>query len=53
MEYEQIRSERQGEVQVLTLSRPDRLNAWTPQMAEELADAIERRTPIRVSAPSS
>jgi len=41
MEYEQIRSERQGEVQVLTLDRPDRLNAWTPRMAEELADAIE------------
>jgi enoyl-CoA hydratase/carnithine racemase len=41
VEYEQIRSERQGEVQLLTLNRPDRLNAWTPKMAEELADAIE------------
>jgi len=41
-EYEQIRSERQGEVQVLTLNRPDRLNAWTPRMAEELVDAIQR-----------
>jgi enoyl-CoA hydratase/carnithine racemase len=40
-EYEQIRSERRGEVQVLTLNRPERLNAWTPTMAEELAGAIE------------
>ena len=41
MEYEQIRSERRGEVQLLTLDRPDRLNAWTPRMSEELWDAIE------------
>jgi enoyl-CoA hydratase/carnithine racemase len=40
-EYEQIRSEPKGEMQLLTLNRPDRLNAWTPKMAEELADAIE------------
>src|SRR5438874_6315981 len=38
--YEQIRSERRGEVQLVTLDRPDRLNAWTPHMAEELADAF-------------
>ncbi|HEY2812897.1 MAG TPA: enoyl-CoA hydratase-related protein [Acidimicrobiales bacterium] len=41
MDYEQIRSERRGEVQLLTLDRPERLNAWTPRMAEELADAIQ------------
>jgi enoyl-CoA hydratase/carnithine racemase len=41
MEYEQIRSERRGEVQLVTLNRPERLNAWTPRMAEELADAFE------------
>src|SRR3954467_10483867 len=41
MEYEQIRSERRGEVQLVTLSRPERLNAWTPRMAEELVDAFE------------
>src|SRR3954453_22950336 len=41
MEYEQIRSERRGEVQLITLSRPERLNAWTPRVAEELADAFE------------
>jgi enoyl-CoA hydratase/carnithine racemase len=40
VEYEQIRSERRGEVQLVTLTRPERLNAWTPQMAEELADAF-------------
>ena len=40
MGYEQIRSEQRGEVQLLTLGRPERLNAWTPQMAEELVDAI-------------
>ena len=38
--YEQIRSERRGEVQLITLDRPDRLNAWTPHMAEELGDAF-------------
>jgi len=38
--YEQIRSERRGEVQLVTLDRPERLNAWTPRMAEELADAF-------------
>src|SRR5437899_514279 len=38
--YEQICSERRGEVQLVTLDRPDRLNAWTPHMAEELADAF-------------
>jgi enoyl-CoA hydratase/carnithine racemase len=41
VDYEQIRSERRGDVQLVTLDRPDRLNAWTPRMAEELADAFE------------
>src|SRR4051794_28273100 len=41
MDYEQIRSERRGEVQLVTLNRPQRLNACTPRMAEELGDAIE------------
>src|SRR3954463_14882271 len=40
MEYEQIRSERRGDVELVTLNRPDRLNAWTPRMAEELAHAF-------------
>ncbi len=41
MEYEQILVERDDDVVVLTLNRPDRLNAWTPRMTAELIDAIE------------
>jgi len=40
MAYEQILSERRDEVLLITLNRPEKLNAWTPQMASELADAI-------------
>lgn len=35
-----IRTEIRGEVLLLTLDRPDRMNAWTPTMAGELAAAI-------------
>lgn len=41
MDYEQIVREVHGDVVVLTLNRPERLNAWTPQMSAELSDAIE------------
>ena len=40
--YTQISYRTEGAVAVLTLDRPDRLNAWTPTMAEEQADAIGR-----------
>jgi len=40
MEYTQIAVERRGDVSLITLQRPDKLNAWTPRMAEEQADAI-------------
>src|SRR4029450_7007373 len=42
MAYETILYEERGDVALLTLNRPQRLNAWTPQMAGEQADAIER-----------
>jgi enoyl-CoA hydratase/carnithine racemase len=42
MEYEQIIFEQRGRVALLTLNRPEKLNAWTSQMMGELADAIER-----------
>jgi enoyl-CoA hydratase/carnithine racemase len=38
--YTQISVARTGAVCVITLNRPDKLNAWTPTMAEEQADAI-------------
>ena len=40
MSYESIKYERRGAVALITLDRPDRLNAWTPGMASEQADAI-------------
>lgn len=42
MEYEQITYEVRDEVAVITLNRPARLNAWTPAMSVEQADAIRR-----------
>jgi enoyl-CoA hydratase/carnithine racemase len=41
MEYEQIRREQRDDVVLLTLHRPERMNAWTPRMTAELTDAIE------------
>ncbi len=41
MSYEMIRVTRDGDVLVLTLNRPERLNAAPPQMFEEIGHAIE------------
>lgn len=38
--YEQILTEPRDNVLLITLNRPDRLNAWTPQMMRELTAAI-------------
>jgi 2-(1,2-epoxy-1,2-dihydrophenyl)acetyl-CoA isomerase len=40
MSYEQIRAEARDEILLLTLDRPDRLNAWTRRMSTELTEAI-------------
>lgn len=40
MAYEMILSERRGDVLVLTLNRPERLNASPPQAFDEIRDAI-------------
>lgn len=40
MKHSQITTERVGTTLLITLSRPERLNAWTPTMAEEQAEAI-------------
>jgi enoyl-CoA hydratase/carnithine racemase len=41
-EYDTIRYATDGDVAIVTLDRPEKLNAWTPHMAEELAAAIGR-----------
>jgi len=38
--YETITYERRDAVALITLNRPERLNAWTPRMASEQASAI-------------
>ena len=40
MSYETITYETRGKVAVITLDRPEKLNAWTPGMAGEQAHAI-------------
>lgn len=52
MEYETILLEKRDGVGVITLNRPQRLNAWTPVMGAELADAfrdIDRDASVRVA----
>ncbi|MCY3558611.1 MAG: enoyl-CoA hydratase-related protein [Chloroflexi bacterium] len=41
MTYEQILTETIGRVGVIRLNRPEKLNAWTDQMASEMATRIE------------
>ncbi|MXX32483.1 MAG: enoyl-CoA hydratase [Chloroflexi bacterium] len=41
MTYEQILTETIGRVGVIRLNRPEKLNAWTDQMASEMATQIE------------
>jgi enoyl-CoA hydratase/carnithine racemase len=42
MDFEQITTELTERVLTITLNRPERLNAWTPTMAEELIEAYDR-----------
>ena len=40
MDYEQTTFEQRGSVGIITLNRPERLNAWTDRMQEEMKDAV-------------
>lgn len=40
MAYETIATEREGNVFILTLNRPDKLNALSPRLREEVVDAL-------------
>jgi 2-(1,2-epoxy-1,2-dihydrophenyl)acetyl-CoA isomerase len=48
MAYETIEFKLEGGIARLTLSRPDRLNSFTVQMHEEVADALSRLEEARV-----
>jgi 2-(1,2-epoxy-1,2-dihydrophenyl)acetyl-CoA isomerase len=48
MAYETIEFKLEGAVARLTLNRPDRLNSFTMQMHEEVADALSRLDDARV-----
>lgn len=37
-----LEEEREGGIRILTLNRPDRLNAWNAHMRAEMRDAVER-----------
>ena len=41
IDYTQISVAREGVVSIITLDRPEKLNAWTPRMAEEQLQAIQ------------
>jgi len=45
--YEQIVYERRGRVALITLNRPEKLNAWTPEMENEFIDALGRASADR------
>ncbi len=42
MPFKQITLEKEEDIAVVTLNRPERLNAWTQQMNGELVDAVVR-----------
>ncbi len=41
-DYERILYERRGRVGLITLNRPEKLNAWNPRMEGEFIDAVNR-----------
>ena len=45
--YETILYERRGRVGLITLNRPEKLNAWNPRMESEFIDAVNRASTDR------
>ena len=53
MNYEHIRCDLDGTLMIVTLNRPDKLNAYTGQMGAEIAHAFNAPTATTTSARSS
>lgn len=54
MTYEQITDEIDGNLLILTLNRPERLNAWTHKMNRELSESIiqANKNPLKMYSSS-
>ena len=48
---QQILTEQRGDVLLLTLDRPERLNAWTPRMMAQLTDAVSTANAYATAEP--
>ncbi len=46
-DYETILYERRGRVGLITLNRPEKLNAWNPRMEDEFIDVVSRASTDR------
>jgi enoyl-CoA hydratase len=53
MSYELILVDRKDRVGIITLNRPEKLNAWSYAMGGEIRDAIESFNNDAASAPWS
>ena len=51
--YEHITCDRDGRFMIVTLNRPEKLNAYTGQMGAEIADAFARAEATTMSGRSS
>src|SRR3989337_542432 len=46
-DYETLLYERRGRVGLMTLNRPEKLNAWNPRMESEFIDCVTRASGAR------
>ena len=52
-DYETILYERRGRIGLITLNRPEKLNAWNPRMEGEFIDAVNGASSGTSEPPTS